>query len=406
MEKYYLDKALKTAREMIHAYFDDKDINGVLKHLSAEDFNFKGVTKDAVFNSIFNSREKYREYAESFLQYIDSYEIIDENYSVLSESEDSCQILVQLKSIDALTQNICDMDYYFYFKQVMERLICPHFHVNRRPKENQFINSVIFNEPISIPSEISAYNDNLLELMNSEAVAEKSFYYKGEFPYRLVNMKYIKLLGYKTIDEFMDEESNSSLAHISGSDKACYMKYLSRHYYYNVTGNEIDDERKYRSTYYIKYHLRSPKLAEELEVMEWGNFFSQNGCVVVNCFVVNMNEVDKIFECNKKVEISGSEYGMRIGGLIYYPRTRKIKIEGKVTEFTPIENEIFMVLADKLNEPIKREEIYEKILLNSELEVLSSVLAMHISNIRRKLRESDESIKIVYVKGEGYCLKA
>ena len=147
-------------------------------------------------------------------------------------------------------------------------------------------------------------------------------------------------------------------------------------------------------------------MAEEVEVMEWGNFFSQNGCVVVNCFVVNMNEVDKIFECNKKVEISGSEYGMRIGGLIYYPRTRKIKIEGKVTEFTPIENEIFMVLADKLNEPIKREEIYEKILLNSELEVLSSVLAMHISNIRRKLRESDESIKIVYVKGEGYCLKA
>ena len=184
MEKYYLDKALKTAREMIHAYFDDKDINGVLKHLSAEDFTFKGVTKDAVFNS----REKYREYAESFLQYIDSYEIIDENYSVLSESEDSCQILVQLKSIDALTQNICDMDYYFYFKQVMERLICPHFHVNRRPKENQLVKSVIFNEPISIPSEISAYNDNLLELMNSEAVAEKSFYYKGEFPYRLVNM--------------------------------------------------------------------------------------------------------------------------------------------------------------------------------------------------------------------------
>lgn len=405
MEKYYLDKALNTARDMLHAYFDDKDINGVLKHLSDENFTFMGVTKDAVFNS----REKYLEYAESFFQYIDTYVLIDEKYSVLSESQDSCLVLVQLKSIDTLTKNICDMDYYFYLKQVGNRLICPHFHVSRPSKANQLIESVFFNENPprrNIPSEIESYNDNFLELMNSEAVAEKSFYYERQFPYRIVNLNYMKLLGYKTIHEFIDKETTSSLAHISAADKVCYMKYLARHYENNVAGNEFEEQYKYRSTYYVKYHLRSPKLAEAVEVMEWGNFFTQNGRTIVNCFVVNMNEVDKIFDGNKKSDLSRAECGMRIGRLIYYPRTRKIKIEGKVTELTPIENEIFLVLVDNLNQPIMPDKIYVMIRNNSEVQVMGNVLPMHISNIRRKLRESDDSIKLVYVKCKGYCLKA
>lgn len=238
MQKYYLDKALNTAHEIMHAYFDDKDINGVLKNLSAKNFTFIGVTKDAVFNS----RETYSKYAESFFDYIGSYEIVDENYSVLSESQDSCLVIVKFKSVDTLTQNVCERNYFFQFNLVGNRLICPHYHVVRSPTENQ---------------------------------------------------------------------------------------------------------------------------------------------------------------------LSRADCGMRIGqGTIFYPRTRKIKIGDKAIDLTPIENEIFLVLADNLNQPIMPEKICETIRENSELQVLSNVLPMHISNIRRKLRESDESIKIIYVRGKGYCLKA
>ena len=236
MEKYYLDKALNTAREMIHAYFDDKDINGVLKHLSDENFTFMGVTKDAVFNS----REKYREYAESFLDYIGSYKIVEENYSVLSESQDSCIVIVKFKSVDTLTQNVCELNYFFYFHQVGNRIICPHYHVVRPSTENQ---------------------------------------------------------------------------------------------------------------------------------------------------------------------LSRADCGMRIGqGMIFYPRTRKIRIGVKTIDLTPIENEIFLALADNLNQPIIPEEIYKTIRDNSELQMLNNVLPVHISNIRQKLRDCDDSIKLIYVKGKGYCL--
>lgn len=242
MEKYYLDKALNTAREMIHAYFDDKDINGVLKHLSAENFSFMGVNGDIFLDSI----ESYSEYAAGFFNYIGTYEIIEEKYSIISESEDSCLVLALVKQIDAFTGNICALNYFFYFKEFGEGVICPHYHVSSRLEENQSIRTIYFNE--------------------------------------------------------------------------------------------------------------KPPSAGKL--------------------------------------------------MIFYPRTRKIKLGGKIIDLTPLESEIFLILADNLNEPIMPEEIYEKILLNSEIKVLSNVLPMHISNIRRKLRAMDESIKIIYVKGKGYCLKA
>lgn len=238
MQEYYLGKALNTAHEMLHAYFEDKNINGVLKHLSAENFNFMDVTKDAVFNST----ETYREYAESFFKYIDSYEIVDENYSVLSESQDSCVVIVKFKSVDTLTQNVCELNYFFYFNQIDDRIVCPHYHVIRSSTENQLIRA---------------------------------------------------------------------------------------------------------------------------------------------------------------------DYGMRIcQGMIFYPRTRKIKIGDKIVTLTPIESEIFLVLADNLNQPIMAEKIYDTIWTNSELQLLDHVLPMHISNIRRKLRKCADSIRLVYVKNEGYCLYA
>ena len=88
-----------------------------------------------------------------------------------------------------------------------------------------------------------------------------------------------------------------------------------------------------------------------------------------------------------------------------YPRTNKIRIDDEIIYLTPFECKIFLVLLDNLNKPIKSEKIYETIYKNSALRKTSSVLRMHISNIRRKLRPHEDLIQIIYEKDVGYYLR-
>ena len=293
MQRYYLEMSLKAAREMIHAYFDDKNMEGVLKHLSAENFTFVGVTKDAVFNS----KKTYLEYAESFLKDIGSYEIIDENYSVACESQDSCIVVVKLKQIDTCTQNICELDYFFSFNQLGNRVICSHYHVSRPFTATKVVKSVFFNENMPHPklsSEIFAYNEELSNFMNSVEVATKSFYYEENFPYRYVNRKYMELLGYPTIRKFVTEENYSSLVNVHAADQNRYVEYLQTHHAAKIGDRTFGKKYQYRSTYYVSYRLQSPCLAEDVSVLEWGNFFTQGGRTIVNCFILNLSDVAQL----------------------------------------------------------------------------------------------------------------
>lgn len=293
MQKHFLELSLNTAREMIHSYFDDKNMEGILKHLSKENFTFVGVTKDAVFNST----KTYRQYAESFLDYIGSYKIIDENYSVAAESQDSCLVVANIKNIDTRTQNVCELNYFFNFNQLGKGIICPHYHVSRPFNAPKVSKTVFFNENMpnpKLPSEILSYNEELIKFMNSDAVAEKSFYYEENFPYRYVNRKYMQLLGYSTIREFVAEQNYSSLVNIHVADQNRYVEYLQAHHAEKIGNRNFGQKYQYLSTYYLSYRLQSPNLAEEVSVLEWGNFFTQNGRTIVNCFVLNLNEVTQL----------------------------------------------------------------------------------------------------------------
>lgn len=226
------------------------------------------------------------------------------------------------------------------------------------------------------------------------------------FPYMLVNTKFIELLGYKSMTEFALEQNNSSLANINEADRAGYVEYLRNHYENNVIGRDSEEEYQYHSTYYVSYRLKSPYLVEEVHVLEWGNFFTQNGRTTVNCFVLNLNDTEKISSTNKLNGSVREDCGINISqNIIVYPRSRKIKIDNEVIELTPVECEIFLVLADNLNQPIMPEKIYELIWLNSTLQLTSNTLTMHISNIRKKMKSHKHLIQIVFVKDKGYCLR-
>lgn len=406
MHKYYLDIALNTDHKMIHAYFDDKNMDVVLKHLSADNFTFVGVTKDAVFDS----REKYRKYAESFLGYIGSYKIVDENYFLASESQDSCVVVVQLKHIDTHTQNICELDHFIYFKQLGNGIICNHYHVSRPSRTTQINKTAFFNDNMpdpKLPSEFDAYNKDIIKFMNSNGIAEKSFYYEDKLPYRFVNREYMKLLGYR-IHNFVSEDNYSSLANIHVANQSRYLKYLQNQHALKVGEHDFDKRYEYRGSYYVSYRLQSPKLTEEVEVLEWGNFFTQNGRTIVNCFILNMNDIDKISYKEDKEDKFVSvreDCGIHISqSVIIYPRSRTIKVDGSIIEFTQVEIELLLMLVDNMNRAVTAEQIYEMIWNNAELKLTSNVLHTHMSNIRRKIGAYRDKINLVFKRNKGYYL--
>lgn len=273
MNKYYLDRALDTAREMIKAYCVDRNVEGVFKHVSAESFNFVGFME----NVSFNSKEDFRKYAEDSLPYTLNYNVVDEDYSIVGQSQDSCLVLAKITYMHSNTKKTLVLNYFFYFNLQGDKIICTHYHVNRQFNINKAVWLVFLNE----------------------------------------NMPY-------------------------------------------------------------------PKLPSEIQ---------------------DYSEAKKIFQKKKIADSIHADFGIHISqNIVIYPRSRKLKIEGDTIELTPIECEIFLVLADNLNQPISAEKIYEIIWLKSELQLTSNALPMHISNVRRKLAPYEHLIKLPHIKNEGYCL--
>ena len=248
--------------------------------------------------------------------------------------------------------------------------------------------------------------------MNSNAIAEKSFYYAENFPYRFVNREFMSLLGYEKISDFITEENNSMLVNVHVADQRKYVEYLRNEYENNVARFNFDEKYKYQSSYCVKYRLQSPQLSEEVSVLEWGNFFTLNRRTIVNSLVLNLNEVENISSRNEENDIEASaavsvreNVGIHISKeIVVYPMRRQIKINDDLIELTQVESEIFLVLADNLNKPISMEEIYRSIWKNNELHLTSNALPMHISNIRRKLNQYEGLIQLNFVRNKGYCL--
>lgn len=99
------------------------------------------------------------------------------------------------------------------------------------------------------------------------------------------------------------------------------------------------------------------------------------------------------------------EYAIHINEkILIYPRLRKIKVCEKIIELTAIECEIFLFLLENINKPIKSAEIYKNIWGNGFSCSTSNVLPTHMNHIRKKIQICD-SMKIIYFRNKGYCLK-
>ena len=267
MQKYYLDCSLNAAREMINAYYVDRNVDKLFEYINLRNFTWSGYDSD----KFFSDAKSFRKYAEDSLSHLKFYNLIDENYSIGGQSQDSCLIVAKIKLFDTRTQKIFELHFFFYFQQFGNLVLCPHYHVTRSLNAKIENKSVFFNANSPVPfltAEIQSHNNELLDFMTSNAVAEKSFYCEENFPYRFVNRKFMTLLGYKQIGEFVTEENHSALANIHVADQRRYVEYLRTVYKNNVGRFGFDQKYQYQSSYYVKYRLQSPCLSEEISVLE------------------------------------------------------------------------------------------------------------------------------------------
>lgn len=94
---------------------------------------------------------------------------------------------------------------------------------------------------------------------------------------------------------------------------------------------------------------------------------------------------------------------IRIGGLSVDPAARTALWEREAIPLSAKEFDILLYLAERHPEVVSGEEIIEHT-YNEEFDLFSSVLRVHISNLRKKLQATCGQNLLVTVKGKGYRL--
>ncbi|MBR3624223.1 MAG: winged helix-turn-helix transcriptional regulator, partial [Selenomonadaceae bacterium] len=91
--------------------------------------------------------------------------------------------------------------------------------------------------------------------------------------------------------------------------------------------------------------------------------------------------------------------------LMVKPRYRRLIKGENAADFTPLEFTIFMVLYQHKDEPIAQETLYEAVWDDNNISDSSSTLKMHISNLRRKLKNLlGDKFSLCFVPQKGYRL--
>lgn len=92
-----------------------------------------------------------------------------------------------------------------------------------------------------------------------------------------------------------------------------------------------------------------------------------------------------------------------IGDLSVNPATRTALWKEEAIPLSAKEFDILLYLAERYPEIVSGEQIIEHT-YNEEFDLFSSVLRVHISNLRKKLRTVGGQDLLTTIKGKGYCL--
>ena len=92
-----------------------------------------------------------------------------------------------------------------------------------------------------------------------------------------------------------------------------------------------------------------------------------------------------------------------IGSLSINPAIQTALWENEVIPLSSKEFDILLYLAERHPEIVSSEDIIEHT-YNEDFDLFSSVLRVHISNLRKKLQAASGQNLLITIKGKGYCL--
>lgn len=411
MKDFYKKEAVQVVKAMLKAFFVDKNVENVLKFVNPNNFTWIGPGENEILTDIDDVRKHFEAHCNKAAC---AYQIISEEFIAKNFSSDSCIVIAKLKfqGLNERKNYESALHFSFYLQLIDEKFTVSHYHVHipNKKKPFNYLQYFTMNNRADNPHEslqIDAhYQESLLQqFFFGEQTAMKSFFYEDGLPYCYVNQPFLKLVGFKDLKSFMSREKVSSLAHIHPEDQQRYLNHLKSCFPEPVT---LDlQEWKWHASYNIIYRTQTFDKREKF-VFEWGNLFSMNGRLIVNCFVLPSGNN---FYPQKPVESSLGDsllddVGVRIGNLIViYPKRQKLFIKDSLVNLTPIEFKLLMILSEEINSPVASDKIYNSLWNSSDLKITSFTLKTHMSNLRKKLKDaSDGAIKLIYLKKAGYCL--
>lgn len=412
MYRSYEEKALVIARRMIYAFYVDRDIETILSYLNPENFIYTCTNTNETITGIHNMRD----FLYNSLNYIEGYKIIKENYQICGSSIDSCLVAADIETQLTKYQMpySATVKFLFQFKLVTEKLLVSYYQVQIPLKISNQHNSLFFPQdksPIELQIDRQYHYEMFSKLMDSNATSMKVVQYAENLPYYYVNLKYLNLLKCPCVKDFVAENKNS-IEHIYPADQRRYSDFVKNHVQQSLKNSHPGKIWQWQSYYFIVYRIFN---REDFYVLEWGNLFTLNSTSMIMAIVLPLQDISIFYSMLDQKSIQGgggiprpddlfNNVGIRIGkNVILYQLKRQVNVDGELIDFTPTEFEVLLNFIDNLNKPLTLDKIYEMIWNDSELQLTSNTLRMHISNIRRKLKISEQSsIHLDTIPNEGY----
>jgi DNA-binding winged helix-turn-helix (wHTH) protein len=409
-------KAINICKQMVHLFYIDKDIESLLNYFNAE-ASWIGPGSGEIIRTLPKIKEYFRKKCTATF----SYTIISENYFIGASSSDSCMVIadIHFRNDAEKSQYRTNIRISMYFQLIDTKLVVSHYHVSIpvKPKDDSSIfftaNPGTINDN-NIQLDIKRMNDIAENIIETTSISLKSFFFKDNLPYRYINQKYIQLLHYENVSDFLHAANNNSLDHIHPDDQKKYLQDLNTcltNFAGSPSGNNLEGK-----TYSSCYRALTQN-SHVIKLFEWGIFYNNNNQPFVNSFVFPF---DQVFcpqkdipsvdapqaAANKESFSILSDNGINVGdSIVIYPRKRQIYIDSKAVDLTPLEFSLLLLLLDHANSLVPLDEIYEIIWASKSLHATSSTLKMHISHLRRKLNLTPQgSIRLTSIHNKGYCL--
>jgi two-component system, OmpR family, response regulator AdeR len=104
----------------------------------------------------------------------------------------------------------------------------------------------------------------------------------------------------------------------------------------------------------------------------------------------------------RRVQVAHEQPVLRLGGLEVDSYSRQIRVKGNVVDMTPTEFNLLQHLAKTPDRAVSRQELYEAAMPESD--AYERAVDIHITNVRRKLKDAGLDSVIETVRGLGYRL--